>query len=145
MHSNVGLLGEAGHQTVFWLVFCSMKLLIAILWVQTFAGFWGVILAYDQMDSGTRAYEWTTRVQAEYERLAAAPDFKPPPEVDGLKHERLPAAFHALAFTGLQNARFSFAFAGGVACAGVVMLFLAYCAQRNLGLRASRPIPAGIG
>lgn len=83
------------------------------------------------MHSGAMAYEWTARVQSEYDKLAAAPGFQQPPEIDGTKHERLPAALHALAFSSMHNAGYWFFFAGGTGLTGAVMLFLAYRVQRQ--------------
>ena len=103
------------------------------------AGLVCMFFTFGEMHSGAMSSEWTYELRTEYLRLAESPGFKSPPDIAGVKHQRLPEALHSCAQDKLHLAGYWFLFSGGVTLAGAVMLFFAYRLPKQRQLQECAP------
>ncbi len=124
-----------------------MKPLIVILWFQLLAGLVGMYISVAGMHSGAMGMEWSNHLRAEYSRLRTSPDFRPPPDVLGVSHEKLLESFCSSERARAHNAGYCFLLSGGIAVFAVLLLWFASRANRPKALQptASEPSVNDVG
>lgn len=60
-----------------------------MVWIKVLAGLACMFIASGEMHSGAMSYEWTNELRVDYKRRAESPGFQSPPDIAGVKHQRL--------------------------------------------------------